>query len=284
MRIAFLVLLLAGAALAQTGLITGGKAVGDIQLGQSLSRVQKLLGQADRVESSPTDPEAGMHYYDSRGLAILFGNDEKVLGVTVTSGAYRTSEGLQVGSALAEVQKHYGHGLQRGSGNLSYPDRGLAFSFSADKVTHIYVVKTEEDRPLLGDRLVVPGKRAGKLELGSAVDEVRQKWGKPNSEQPIKKGSSTRVLIYKKQAVRLVVREGKIDGILITTGDFITREGVKVGSSEAEVKRAFGSGFARKGPGLFYSSRGIGFMVGKGKVVEIQVLYPETPKSPPPGS
>lgn len=255
--------------------IDGGRGVGDIRLGDSYEKVEQALGQADRKQVSPTDPDAGMLFYDRHGLAVLVNKDLKVLGITVTGGGYATPEAIRVGSTRAQVESAYGRGLTRGQGNLSYPGRGLAFSFQNGKVSHVFVVKPEEDRPLLGDRLIVPGQRMGELRLGQDVAAVRSAWGKPDSEKPIREGSATSILTYKEEGVRLVVSGGRIDGVLATTGDFITAGGLKAGATKAEVERAFGKGYATQGPGLFYRNLGIGFIMGEDKVLEIQVIHPK---------
>ena len=84
---------------------------------------------------------------------------------------------------------------------------------------------------------------------------------------------------YKDQGIRVVVAGEKVQGILITTGDFITAEGVKMSSSTNDVVRSFGPHGVRKGRGLFLRERGIGFILERDTVVEIQVLYPRATKS-----
>ncbi len=254
--------------------IIGGKRVGPVALGQSMQTLEKSLGKADRVQKAESDKEAAMLFYQQKGLAVLVTADKKVLGITVNSTGYATPEAVRVGSAQAQVKKAYGQGLIRGKGNWTYPDRGLAFSFAKGKVAQIYVMKTEQERPLLGDRLIQAGIRCGDLELGLPFGQVTKLWGKPDHRAAMK-GKSAEIVSYRDHGVRLVVSQGRVDGILLTTGDFITPQGVKIGSSRAEVVRAFGKGFVEKEPYLGYSLDGIGFILGDDQVIEIQVLYPK---------
>ncbi len=272
-RLLILLILLPSLALADSSIV-GGKRVGPVALGQSLQTLEKSLGKADRVQKAEADKEAAMLFCQQKGIAVLVTAKKKVLGITVTSPSYATPEAVRVGSSEKQVRQAYGQGLIRGRGNWTYPDRGLAFSFAKGKVSQIYVMKTEEERPLLGDRLIQAGIRCGDLELGLPFQQVVKLWGKPDHRADMK-GKSAEIVSYRDHGVRLVVSQGRVDGILITTGDFITPQGVKIGSSRAEVVRAFGKKFQEKEPYLGYSQDGIGFILGEEQVIEIQVLYPK---------
>lgn len=257
--------------------IVGGKRAGDIRIGQPVSEAQKLLGKPSRVNEAESDKKASMQFYDARGMALLVDASKNVLGITVTSSSYATAESIRVGTPEATVRKLYGAGLARGTGNVSYPERGISFSFQAGKVTHIYVVKPEKDRPLLGDRLVVPGKRVGDLQLGSPFSAVEKAWGKPDHRSDLSNHSGE-IIAYRQHGVRFVVISGRIDAIMLTTGDFITKQGVKIGSHKDEVIRAFGKDFKTNDAFHSYPGLGIGFMLGQGDVIEIQILYPSKPE------
>ena len=72
--------------------------------------------------------------------------------------------------------------------------------------------------------------------------------------------------------VRVVVLAGRIQGVILETGDFITREGVKVGSTRAEVLRVFGTTFRTEPERIWYDIRGIGFWFQGDRVRQIQVV------------
>ncbi|MCA9791245.1 MAG: hypothetical protein KC910_05600 [Candidatus Eremiobacteraeota bacterium] len=257
--------------------IVGGKRAGDIRIGQSVSEAQKVLGKPSRVREAESDKKASMQFFDARGMALLIDASKNVLGITVTSTSYATAESIRVGTPEATVRKLYGTGLARGTGNVSYPERGISFSFQNGKVTHIYVVKPEQDRPLLGDRLIVPGKRVGDLQLGGPFTVVEKAWGKPDSRSDLSNHSGE-IIAYRQHGVRFVVISGRIDAIMLTTGDFITKQGVKIGSDKDEVIRAFGKDFKTNDAFHSYPGLGIGFMLGQGDVIEIQILYPSKPE------
>jgi len=260
-------LVLSGAAWAQV--VTPGVGVGSVKLGQTEAQIRQALGAPREIRPGSSDTR--LFIFD--GLMLLINKEKQVIGLTVSGAGYKTAEGVGVGSAAAEVEKRFGPGLRRGEGNLTYPGRGLGFTFDGQgKASHLYVFKPEGDRPLLGDRLIVAGKRAGQLQLGGSAQAVQAAWGAPSKTQDLGGGRS--LWTFEEQGVRLMVSGGAIDAILVTTGDFITNEGVKVGAKQAEVERAYGSGFQRKGPGLFYAQKGIGFLLGKESVIEIQVLFP----------
>ena len=255
-----------------TMIIKGGSAVGTVRLGMSMAQVQSLLGAPSSVQSSPNDPQAKFLQYPSKGLAVFVGSNGVVIGITVTGGKWHTPEGIGVGSAGDKVYKTYGQGLQRGQGNVNYASRGLAFSIRNGKVVSVFVFKPEDDKALMGDRIIVPGQRVGGLKIGMKMATVEQAWGAADKVLPM--GNNGRAIHrYKEEAIGLIVCNGIVEGMVIETGDFITSHGVKVGSSKAEVVKAFGQG-AADGERLLYEKKGIGFMFTAGRVRQITVLAP----------
>lgn len=264
-------LLLWGQALWAQQLIKGGEGVGSIRLGSSLAQVQQILGRPDKALPSPNDPQAKLLHFKSQGLAVFMGSNGRVIGVTVLSGSWKTPEGIGLGSAATSVTQTYGQGLQRGQGNINYATKGLAFSLRQGKVTGIYVFKREDDRPLLGDRLIIPGQRVGQIKIGMPASTVSQAWGQADSVTPMGQGGRS-LYRYREEALGLIVsNSGRIEGLVMETGDFITQQGVKVGSSQAEVVRAFGQA-PMSGGSLIYEKKGIGFRFTQGRVSQITVL------------
>ncbi|MCR4783456.1 MAG: hypothetical protein K6A35_02940 [bacterium] len=252
-------------------LVQGGQGVGPVRLGQNLNQVQAVLGAPDKVQASPNDPNSKLMYYKKHGLAVFLGSNGGVIGVTVMGGNWQTPDGIKIGSDAASVVKIYGQGLQRGQGNVNYASRGLAFSLKQGRVSSIYVFKREEDRPLLGDRLIIPGQRVGSIKIGMPASSVANAWG--NADNITAMGSSGRSLYrYKEEALGLIVNSnGIIEGMVMETGDFITKEGVKVGSSKDEVFKVFGQTNPANGS-LIYEKQGIGFRLTQGRVSQITVL------------
>lgn len=271
LRMTVLIFLVPLFALAETSVIQGGVGLAGFKLGAAFESVQKQLGKPPQVKRSPSDPKSGMAFYPEKGLAFLLNREQTIIGITVTEAKYRTSAGIGVGSSVDQVKAAYGNGLSRGAFNLSFPDHGLSFAFTDRKVTHVYVTKIEESQAMHGDRLIVPGARAGEIRLGAAPAVVERVLGKPDRVGHLKGG--LKLWTYKDKGLRLVMSEG-VEGILITTGDFITSEGVKVGATSADIKRSFGPHGEKTSRGLFYRQRGIGFLLERDQTIEIQVLYP----------
>lgn len=268
-----LALLLTLTALAAPPPILGGVGLGKVKLGTTLADVEKALGKTDQVSSSPNDPGSKFYAYPKFGCSVFVGSQGKVIGITITSAQYKTPEGLGVGSSRAQVEKAYGKGLARGGGNVTYASRGLAFSYGGEKVNNVFIVKPEEDRPLLGDRQIVPGQRVGDLKLGAPAEGVLKAWGKPDATTPLS-GIKGEIWNYKDEGVGVLASELKIKAVIVSTGDFITAGGVQVGSSFDEVKKAFGAGGEASGDFYFYPARGIGFQLTGGRVSEIRVVSP----------
>ena len=257
---------------APSGRIEGGKGVGAVRLGQNEQQVVRLLGRPAKVTPSPNDPNSKLMDYPSQGFSVFMGSSGGVIGVMVSGSSWRTPEGIGVGSTQAQVTGLFGPGLARGGGNLTYASRGLAFSFQGGKVQTVYVVQREDERPLLGDRLIEPGRRIGEIRLGDPIARVESAWGRADSVFPLDQASGRTVYLYKEEALGLVVFSGRIEAMRLQTGDFITREGVKVGSSRSEVLRAFGRTYRSEPDRLLYEVRGIGFWFQGDRVKEIQVV------------
>ncbi|MGM9998035.1 MAG: hypothetical protein ACI38Q_01340 [Candidatus Bruticola sp.] len=252
--------------------IIGGQGVGAVRLGQNINQVRSVLGAPGKVVASPNDPNSQLLHFTQHGLAVFMGSNGAVIGVTVTGGQWKTPEGIGVGSPGNLVTKTYGQGLQRGQGNINYASRGLAFSIRSGKVANIYVFKREEDRPLLGDRIIVPGTRVGSIKIGTPLSTVSNSWGNADNVTPMGQGRSLHR--YKEESIGLIVNPKQtIEGVVMETGDFITKEGVKVGSSQAEVTKVFGN-MKVSGGSLIYENKGIGFRLTQGRVSQITVLSP----------
>jgi len=209
--------------------------VGLVRLGQTLGELRKVLGPPTRVTASPNDPNSKLLDYPKRGISVFLGSSGAVIGVVISGRSWRTPEGVAVGTPQGRVTKSFGKGLVRGEGNLTYPARGLAFSFRNGKVHTIYVFQREGDRALMGDRLIEPGRRVGQILLGDPISRLEDAWGRADRVLPLGQGGQERLHSFKEEAIGVVVLAGRIQGVILETGDFITREGVKVGSTRAEV-------------------------------------------------
>jgi hypothetical protein len=269
--IVLLILLRGVPSFAQKNLLVAGKMAGTVEIGSDYSKAVPSIGPASKIEPSPSDPSTKLYYH--RDLLILVGNDDKVIGITVTSPAYRTPDGLGVGSQEHDVVRRLGEGLNRGNGNRTFANRGIGFSFdSSNRATQIYIFKAEGDRPLLGDRLLVAGQRAGDIRLGMKFSLIEKAWGPPTKTKELP--GKVLVASYPPNSVRLVVHDGTVDGILVTTGDFITARSLKVGVTAKDVIRVLGQAPHKQKNGLFYPKLGIGFLTESNQVTEIQIIYP----------
>ena len=268
----FLMILVCGLpSSAQRNLLVAGKLAGPVELGSNYATASATLGPASRVQPSPSDPSTKLYHH--RDLLLLVGSDNKVIGITVISPVYRTPDGLGVGCQENEVVRRLGEGFNRGAGNRTFANRGIGFTFDASgRVSQVYIFKAEGDRPLLGDRLLVAGQRAGDLRLGMKFSLVEKAWGPPTKTKELP--GHQLLVSYAANSVRLVVKDGTVDGILVATGDFITPRSLKVGVSSRDVVRVLGQASDKRKNGLFYPKLGIGFLVESNQVTEIQVLYP----------
>lgn len=249
-----------------------GKGFGKVTLGAAYVDFAVPLGKPTRVQTSGSDASTKQVYFP--GLALLVNREGNLIGITLMGPEHRTSEGLGVGSPEAAVEQTYGKGLVRGEGNRTYASRGIGFVFRGGKAAYVLIFKPEGAQPvaLLGDRLLIGGQRAGDLRLGMPLSAIQQAWGAPASQRPTAAGQ----LVDYKQAhgVCFVVAGGKVQAILVTTGDFISGKGIGVGSHLAAVEKVLGPSQDRKKDAIYYPKKGVGFLMAEGLVREVQIIAP----------
>lgn len=261
-----LCLLLPSLALARGWTIREGKGCGPVSLGQPLGEAERQLGKPISSEPGVSDPDARINGYKG-GVLLLINRDGQVIGITVTAPDARTGAGLGVGSSRSQVQAALGPGLQRSPGQVAYPSSGIGFAYAGQQVERVFVFRPEQSLPLQGDRLIVPGQRVGDLKLGLPVSTVQQAWGAASETRPWNGGQTLR---WSDKRVTLFVLGGKIVGIVLDTGDYVTAQGLKVGSQRSEVVRTLGPGEGG-GQGLQYPHKGISFSLAGNQVTQIVV-------------
>lgn len=261
---AFVLLLQGQGAASPATLITGGKGVGPVSLGQPVSRYEKFLGRA--VMKSPV-----FYDYPARKMALLVKNGV-IEGIMVYSPSYRTSSGVAVGMPLSVLEKRYGSYLRTDAGSLVYNDLGLAFNEKDSKISTIMVVAATKD-PLLGDGVLVPGVRAGGIKIGMEMSAVEKYWGSPTSTNPLESSQKITVSRYDQKAVKLLISDGLVAGVQINSFKYKTPEGIGVNSTKEQVIKTYGSRFREVNNSLMYNSLGLGFYINEGKVMEILLTY-----------
>lgn len=256
-------------ALCQNNTIRAGQGVGPINLGQSLAQVKGILGAPAKIIKSPNDPNAKFLSYPNQKIAVFVGSNGVVIGITVLGKQWHTPEGIGVGSSKSSVTKIYGQGLMRGQGNVTYANRGIAFAFKNGIVNTIYVQKIEDEKALLGDRIIVPGQRCGSIKIGMPISTITQAWGDADNVLNLSGGSY--IYQYKEEMMGFIVKNNTVTGMVIETGDFITTHGLKVGVAKGDVIKIFGN-CKEVDSQLIYEKKGIGFRILDGRVQQITVL------------
>ena len=251
--------------------IRPGQGLGPLSLGQSLGDAESSLGKASQVQASESDPKAQLRTY-ARGVLLLVNAEKKVLGITLWDRTARSAEGLGVGISRGQVESQWGKGLSRGPQQYAYAGRGIGFQYDGqDRIERVFVFRPEAALPLQGDRLIQPGKRCGDIVLGIPLSQVEQAWG----AAPTQQGKDHR---WPDKGVGLMVDGGRVVAITVTTGDYVTAAGLKMGSRSADVLRALGKAEQRPGGNLFYPSRGIAFYLAGEVVSTVQIFAPMKPE------
>lgn len=266
---AWLLLSQAGAQNTAT-LIVGGQQAGPFKLGDSFESVSKKLGSPDSSTPTTGDPSTSLKMYKNQKLAFLVNKQSKVIGITVARKDWKTSGGLSVGSPLKSFLETYGNGLKRGKGQLAFAEHGLAVTHDQSVVKTIYVVKKDQIDKVKGDYLIVGGSRVGQIRLGQTTQELQKLLGPP----PAKEGASQNVWVYADRGIRLGFIQGRLQMIGVTSGDWVTPSGLKVGRPFSDMKKELGSGYRVESSSIFYDQWGIGARLLEQQITEILVFSP----------
>ncbi len=141
-----------------------------------------------------------------------------------------------------------------------------------------------EARPGPHDLMIVPGQRVDVVTLGLNVEEVEKRWGKAL----IRPTEDGQVYQFDQMAVTLLVREDRVESILVKNEAFRTRGGAVVHGDIDLVMRELGKAYeyekkADMAYGVRYWDKGIHFVVEKTVITSIQVSEPVFGHSPEPG-
>lgn len=260
-----IVALIAPLVTAQGWPVQPGSSYGPVKLGQAIAEAERSLGQAQSRKPSASDPSSHMRVY--KNSMLLINKEQKILGITLWDAASKTPQGLGVGSSQKQVVAKLGAGVSRGPGSFVYPGSGIGFAYTEQNtVDKVFLFRPEAASALQGDRQAVPGQRCGEIRINMPLSEVVSAWG----NCPVVAGQDYR---WPDKGVGLLVHEGRVAAITLTTGDYITRQGLKVGSRRSEVVAALGKGEA-KGSNLFYPARGIAFYFAGDMVSTLQIFAP----------
>jgi hypothetical protein len=266
-----LLLALPLAAQSSDTVLVGGERAGPFTLGSSFDSVSRRLGQPPDVIPSASDPGTTTRMYKAQKLAFLVNPQNKVIGITVVRSDWKTSAGLGVGSSLEAFQKAYGKGLKRGAHDLAFSQHGLAVTHSGGKVTVIYIVKKDKLEAAKGDYLLVGGNRAGEMRLGNSNKDLKALLGPP----PRTEGPESSIWVYPELGVRLGFVKDRLYLIGVSSGDWVTPGGVKVGRPFSEMKKDLGKDYRIERSSVFYDQWGIGARLEGDLIVEILIFTPK---------
>jgi hypothetical protein len=257
----------------RNAMICGGERVADFALGKRFSTYAKVLGKPTSTTASRNADDASGIFYKKFGL-LFFVKKDMVNGITVSNPLMQTPEGIRVGSSRARVEQAYGspQTLGEGRSRTVFPERGLGFDYTGDKVAHIYVFDKEARDLASGDRRIVPGVRLGGLALGQSSQFVVSAWKQPDQRSPLPAKAGAELWSYTRHGVVVVVLKGAVDGVWVFSREFRTRDDLGVGSTRQEVTQVYGAPSAVEKGLEIYASRGIGFLYEDGKVREVMLL------------
>lgn len=251
-------------------LLVGGERAGPFTLGSSFAAVSQRLGAPPDVIPSASDPGTSTRMYKKQKIAFLV-QQEKVIGITVARSDWKTRGGLGVGSTLESFQKAYGKGLKRGANDVAFSQHGLAVTHAGGKVNTVYVVKKDAIDAAKGDYLLVGGTRAGEMRLGNSAKDMKALLGPPAKTE----GTGKAIWVYPDLGVRLAFVKDRLYLIGVTSGDWVTPTGLKVGRPFSEMKKSLGKEYRVDKSSVFYDQWGIGARLEGELIVELLIFSPK---------
>jgi beta-lactamase regulating signal transducer with metallopeptidase domain len=245
-----------------------------------------MLGMSKQVLNKLGEPE---------GLSFAI-DDDSVRGITVHSPLYKFTNGLGVGDSEQEIKQAFGDDFNlKDAGGikdfLAYKDKGLMFEIHKVNRTvmeiNVYQPKgdrddrDEPDRQELSRHTIVPGLRVGEYTLGMSKEEVMKKLGEPGhihlgGEQYTLENLPRRYIMSFGD-ISFGIEDDTVTGVSVRSPLYKFNNGLGVGNSEEEIKRAFGNDFQLGEYGwksqLNYEDKGIQFEIRNKdkKVIEIDV-------------
>jgi hypothetical protein len=243
--------------------IIGGARIGPVTLGQPVALYTSYLGKQIHVSLNFID-------CPSRSMLLQI-QDGRITGIMIYSSDYKTREGIKIGDPVSNMVSQYGRYLQTDSGSLVYNELGLAFNIRDGRISRIMIVQATPDF-LLGDKLLIPGIRAGNIKIGDNANKIMEAWGQPDSVDKSESNPDVRILKYKRKALNIIVTGEIIRGMTINSYKFRTPDGIGIDSTLKQVTDIYGSNFKKVEDSIMYESRGIGFYIHNNKVIEILIL------------
>lgn len=244
------------------GLLTKETAtIGDIHLGDSKQKVIGLLGDPDKVELNPDNGEKSWYY--SKHEATLFFYQESpdtpaggvVRMIIKGNSDMKTNTGIGIGDSLEKIIAQYpdinGDIAKEGAKTIWINGNNKGAE-SSDQYYPTIKFELQSNNTIssieLNNRGVNPGPyyqkpltradmKIGDVQLGEASKELIEKFGEP-SQKTIVHGIGDPEWIYKKQGFSV-----SLDPVwaIRATSPFSgsTPRGIKIGSTEEEVKTAY---------------------------------------------
>ena len=289
--------------------IIPGVRVGEYTLGMGKDEVLRKMGEpkAIQLEEDGEVIQRGEEKYDLNNRECLmiysdisFGIEEdSVEVIMVRSPLYKLSNGLIVGDSEHKVKQAFGKEfkLEEALGKVfrCYHSRGLAFEIHKNTQTIAQIViygpkgnsgdSDAPDRQEHSKHTIVPGLRVGEYTLGMSKDEVMKKLGEPGhihlGGEQYTLNNLPRRYIMSFGDISFTIDNDKVTGIGVRSPLYKFANGLGVGNSEEEIKRAFGNDFQLGEYGwknqLNYEDKGIQFEIRNENkmVIEIDVYQTE---------
>jgi hypothetical protein len=149
-------------------LITPGQSLGGVLLGRSAPSALARLGQPAEIR---TLRDGTLHTYPRYGLNV-YTSDGVVRAVSTTNSLLRTSEGIALGSTVADVRRVYGSQFSdaviEGLMGMAYDQHGIAFGLDGAVVSIIivYPPRTQAAPPAAAPTVAAPPAPQAQFDVG----------------------------------------------------------------------------------------------------------------------
>ena len=141
---------------------------------------------------------------------------------------------------------------------LDYRNLGIIFVIDRHNIANSIMIRMSEEEessryevPDSNNNKIFPGQGVGSIRLGDSIEDVERMWGgslrKHEYENMAAIWDSDRNMVMEFQY-------GELERIIIRSKDFLTEEGLRVGSKEEEIRAAYGHPESKSRTTVYYSS------------------------------
>lgn len=141
---------------------------------------------------------------------------------------------------------------------LDYRDLGIIFVIDRHNIANSIMISSSEEEespryevPDSNNNEIFPGQGVGSIRLGDSIEDVERMWGGLFRKREYENMAT---IWDSDRGIAMEFQDGELERITIRSKDFLTEEGLGVGSKEEEIRAAYGQPESKSRTAVYYSS------------------------------